>query len=76
MLYREKDLSEEVRTAAKQAIEQVGNFTLEIVEEGFENDEAHVIKIQVYIESLVKRSSYFKTMLDAHMFEHQTQRMR
>jgi len=39
--YREHDANEEIRQAAKYAIEQVGDFTLEIIEE--EGEQIHGI---------------------------------
>ncbi|ELR18875.1 Ankyrin repeat containing protein [Acanthamoeba castellanii str. Neff] len=81
--YREHDHSPEVSEAAKLAIEQVAEFTLDIIEEGYEHVQAgteeaegHVISIQVHMESLVQRCSYFQTMLSLNMVEKQTQRMR
>jgi hypothetical protein len=38
--YQEHDTSPEVREAAKLAIQQVAEFTLDIVEEGYESVEA------------------------------------
>lgn len=38
--------------------------------------EGHVITIQVYMDSLVLRSEYFKTMLSTNMREQQTKRIR
>lgn len=81
--YREHDHSPEVSEAAKLAIEQVAEFTLDIIEEGYEHVQAgteeaegHLISIQVHMESLVQRCSYFQTMLSLNMVEKQTQRMR
>lgn len=42
--FRERDSSELVREAAKKAIELVGDFTLQIVEEGYEEAEGEGVQ--------------------------------
>ncbi|KAL6066870.1 hypothetical protein QOT17_009232 [Balamuthia mandrillaris] len=71
--FQEKDPSQEVRAAAKEAIQRVGNFTLEVVEEG---NEDNVQQVQIFVDRLVERSPYFKTMLEMDMLEQREKRIR
>ena len=74
MQFQQSDQSSAVQAAAKQAIEAVGDFTLEVVQEG--NEEGEPIKLQVFADKLVERSEYFRTMLDADMIEKRDKKIR
>eukprot|EP01087_Luapelamoeba_hula_P011721 TRINITY_DN3222_c0_g1_i2.p1 TRINITY_DN3222_c0_g1~~TRINITY_DN3222_c0_g1_i2.p1 ORF type:complete len:1294 (-),score=192.58 TRINITY_DN3222_c0_g1_i2:105-3566(-) len=76
MDYREHDCSPLVKQAAQEAIEAVGNFTLEVVEELEGGLLGDVITVQVFIDKLISNSEYFRTMLSVEMAEKKEKKIR
>jgi len=64
---QKNDVSSVVKRAAKQALQFVGNFDMEIMPEG--DADAEPIKIQVYADKLKEGSDFFRTLLSIDMLE-------